>query len=574
MTHLAIIAPPALLSGAPRRDLSAFHAEPTNTDGWNKFNAVYWRHAYHDFVDFFCRQIVNQPHSTKHIEDLVNWGLATTPQVLTATIDESATPNAAEFAAAIRCPVLIVHGSDDAVMALSSSEALHAAIPHSVLKRLDGAGHGVVGRAPVRINLLLHEFLGAARIGDGNKRRISTRGPKRALFVSSSIGLGHVYRDLAIASALRQAVGGLQIDWLTQDPVTRVLRARGERIHPLSAELANESQHVESESGEHDLHAFQAWRRMDEILVANFLVFYDAVKDAKYDLWLADEGWDIDYFLHENPRLKSAPYVWLTDFVGWLPVAPDEELLTTDYNAEMLGHIERHPRVRDLALFVGNPADIVPDRFGRDLPYIRQWVESHFQLPGYIQYLNTRQYEDRRAVRARLGYDPDERIIVAAVGGTAVGQSLLRRIIESFDQLRHQCADVRLVAVAGPRIDPASLPAPKNVDVRGHVPDLFEHLAVCDLAVVQGGLTTTMELVSTGRPFLYFPLRHHFEQAFHVPYRLQNYGVQPEAQVDYATASADSIAERMLGGLSQTNRYRSVETGAAAVAARMIAELL
>src|SRR5579871_4409032 len=196
VTHLAIIAPPALLSGAPRRDLSAFHAEPTNTDGWNKFNAVYWRHAYHDFVDFFCRQIVNQPHSTKHIEDLVNWGLATTPQVLTATIDESATPNAAEFAAAIRCPVLIVHGSDDAVMALSSSEALHAAIPHSVLKRLDGAGHGVVGRAPVRINLLLHEFLGAARIGDGNKRRISTRGPKRALFVSSSIGLGHVYRDL------------------------------------------------------------------------------------------------------------------------------------------------------------------------------------------------------------------------------------------------------------------------------------------------------------------------------------------------------------------------------------------
>ncbi len=45
-----------------------------------------------------------------------------------------------------------------------------------------------------------------------------------------------------------------QIDWLAQDPVTRVLEAEGERIHPASAHLANESAHIESESAEHDLH--------------------------------------------------------------------------------------------------------------------------------------------------------------------------------------------------------------------------------------------------------------------------------------------------------------------------------
>ena len=137
--------------------------------------------------------------------------------------------------------------------------------------------------------------------------------------MSSPIGLGHAWRDVAIADALRQLVPNLEIEWLAQDPVTRVLETRGERIHPMSAALSNESRHIESECGEHDLHAFQAYRRMDEILVANFLVFHDAVKDSRYDLWLADEGWDIDYFLHEHPNLKTAPYVWLTDFVGWLP---------------------------------------------------------------------------------------------------------------------------------------------------------------------------------------------------------------------------------------------------------------
>ena len=57
-----------------------------------------------------------------------------------------------------------------------------------------------------------------------------------------------------------------------------------------------------------------------------------------------------------------------------------------------------------------------------------------------------------------------------------------------------------MVAVAGPRIDPASVAAPDRVEVRGYLPELHRHLAACDLAVVQGGLTTTMELVAARPP--------------------------------------------------------------------------
>ena len=49
--------------------------------------------------------------------------------------------------------------------------------------------------------------------------------------------------------------------------------------------------------------------------------------------------------------------MWLTDFVGWLPMADGgerEAFLTADYNAEMIEHIARFPRVRDRAVFVGD----------------------------------------------------------------------------------------------------------------------------------------------------------------------------------------------------------------------------
>ena len=91
---------------------------------------------------------------------------------------------------------------------------------------------------------------------------------------------------------------------------------------------------------------------MDEILVANFMLFLDLVREENYDLWIGDEAWEVDYFLHENPELKSAAYVWLTDFVGWLPMddgGEHEAFLTTDYNAEMIEHIARFPRIRDRA---------------------------------------------------------------------------------------------------------------------------------------------------------------------------------------------------------------------------------
>jgi pimeloyl-ACP methyl ester carboxylesterase/predicted glycosyltransferase len=571
----AVFICPSVSLGTPLAARIAYPFEDVleTDEGWAKYNRHYWLRDYRDFLEFFFSQMFTEPHSTKQIEDCVGWGLETAPETLVATrlainMGEEETR---ALCARVRCPVLVVQGTEDAITGSSRGIALAEETGGSLVL-IEGSGHGPHARDPVKVNLLLRDFVAPpspTRWTRGKSRS------KRALYISSPIGLGHAQRDVAIAKELRRLVPDLEIDWLAQHPVTKVLEGEGERIHPASLELANESNHIESESAEHDLHCFQAWRRMDEILLANFMVFHDLVQEEQYDLWIGDEAWELDYYLHENPEQKRAAYVWLTDFVGWLPM-PDggerESFLTADYNAEMIEHIARFPRLRDRAIFVGNADDVVPESFGGDLPLIRDWTEQHYDFAGYVSGFDPEALADRERLRAELGYGPGEQVCIVTVGGSGVGGHLLRRVIEAFPAAKELVPALRMVVVAGPRIDPASLPQAEGLEVRSYVHNLYRHLAACDLAVVQGGLTTAMELTANRRPFLYFPLRHHFEQNFHVRHRLERY--RAGRCMDFDESTPESIATAIAEEIGRDVDYEPVETDGAARAAARIAEVL
>jgi predicted glycosyltransferase len=153
-----------------------------------------------------------------------------------------------------------------------------------------------------------------------------------------------------------------------------------------------------------------------------------------------------------------------------------------------------------------------------------------------------------------------------------VGGDLLRRVVDAFPEAKELVPELRMIVVAGPRIDPATLPEADSLEVRAYVHNLYRHLAACDLAVVQGGLTTAMELTANQRPFLFFPLRHHFEQNFHVRHRLERYGAG--RAMDFETATPTVIAEAMAEEIGREVDYLPVETDGAAKAAARIAELL
>ncbi len=591
-------------------------------EGWAKSNRHYWLRDWPGFVEFFFGQCLPEPHSTKQLEDIVGWALETTPEAMLlahdAPLSVESKEEAEELCRQVRCPVLVIHGTEDSCQHVSRGEAV-ARLTGGGLVVLEGSGHIAPARDPVKVNLLIKDFvqllgppaaspsptlaqrgrekaafptlpqrgrekaasptlpLRGRENGAGREIRW-TRGRarrQRALYLSSPIGLGHAQRDVAIAEELRKLHPDLEIDWLAQHPVTQVLESRRERIHPASALLANESAHWTSESGEHDLHCFQALRRMDEILLANFMVFHEVVEAEAYDLVVGDEAWDVDYFWHENPELKRTAFAWMTDFVGFLPM-PDggdrEAFLTADYNTEMIEQVARYPRLRDRSIFVGSPEDIVPDRFGPDLPAIREWTEAHYDFSGYVTGFDPAELADRDALRVELGYRPDELVCVVTVGGSGVGEHLLQRVIAAYPEASRLVPGLRMIVVTGPRIDPASLVTPDGLEVRSYVPQLYRHLAACDLAVVQGGLTTCMELTASKRPFLYFPLRHHFEQNFHVRHRLERYGAGH--RMDYAKATPDVIAHAMAEEIGREPSYRDVETDGAARAAVLIGDLL
>jgi len=555
--------------------------EVLDTDeGWAKDNRHYYLRDWRGFAEFFFGELLCEPHSTKQIEDCIGWAMETSAETSLAHEDaplaSSLTEETEQLLRRVRCPVLAIHGDQDRCVPLSWSERI-AELTGADLLVLEGAGHVPPGREPVVVNHAIRDFADRFRPGPAPPRRwtrpLDRR--RRVLYLSSPIGLGHARRDLAIAGELRKLRPGLQVDWLAQHPVTELLARRGEHIHPASAFLASESRHLEGESAEHDLHAFQALRRMDEIMVSNFMVFSDLVASEHYDLWVGDEAWDVDYFLHENPELKRAPYAWLTDFVGWLPM-PDgggqEAALTADYNLEMIEQIGRFPSLRDRAVFVGNPDDVVADSFGPGLPRIRDWVEQHYQFAGYISGYDPADVADRAGIRAELGWRPDEKVCLVTAGGSGVGADLLRRAMAAYPAARQLVPGLRMIVVAGPRIDPATLPSHDGLELHGYVHDLYRQLAACDLAVVQGGLTTTMELTAAQRPFIYVPLRHHFEQNFHVRHRLTRY--RAGRCLDYEEMVPDALAQAIAEEVGRRVSYRPVETDGAARAAAHIAALI
>lgn len=557
-----------------------FNAQFDHPEGWEKFNRHYWQSHYRDFVEFFVGRMFTEPHSTKQHEDTAEWGMQTDGEVLAKTIlarlrGSNRYELGPQMFSRIQCPLLLIHGTDDQIQPPGKSQFV-ADLTGAELVLIPGAGHIPAGRFPAKVNILmrdfLHRVLEPATVPTRSPRRASE---KRVLYLSSPIGLGHARRDLAIAEELRKLRPGVRVDWLAQDPVTRFLDANRESIHAASALLANESRHLESEAGEHDLNAFQALRRMDEILVANFMVFQEVLEQQHYDLVVADEAWDVDHFWHEHPELKRTQLAWFTDFIGFLPMPTGgarEAYLTADYNAEMIDHIERAPQLRDRAIFVGNPEDIVPDTFGPDLPPIRAWAERHFDFCGYVTGFDPHGFGARSLLRAGLGYGPDEKVCIATVGGSGVGGPLLRRVLAAYPEAKALVPELRLIVVAGPRVDPALLQAPADVEIRAFVPELHRHLAACDLALVQGGLSTCMELTAAKTPFIYFPLNNHFEQNFHVHFRLQRY--RAGRRMDYATASPAAIARAIAEELGKPADFADVETDGATRAGMMLADLL
>jgi len=519
------------------------------------------------FIEVACQE----KYSLRLKELIWRWAHETSPDIWEKGYSCSIFSNVDELLKTIDLPVLIIHGQKDRAVLPEASEYLHQKIPGSRLLLVPDAGHGFLRTWP-QVSRHILGFLKPETSQHPRKRKQEEN--TRILWISSPIGLGHVKRDVAIAEEIRIKIPKLTIHWLAVDPVRSFLEAIGEEIHPLSDALVNESSHFESRAAAYSLDAMEAFWEMDKLLNNNFMVFTDAVRKNGYDLVVGDESWEVAEYLHYNPALKTAPFVFMTDFVGASNVSQDKkkQAHVYNFNGTFVEMREVHPEVSDLSIFIGELDDL-PDRlFGEGLPNIREWTKDRFKCSGYVLPFDPADYSDRQALRKELGFSAEDKVLLVAVGGTSVGRPLIEKCLEAQPTLKKKIPGIRTIVLSGPRIDPASFVPFEGVEFQPFISDPIKHYAACDLAVIQGGLSTAMELTALGRPFLYFPLKDHFEQQDHVVSRLKRH--RAGVRMDFHNTTPSKLVEAIAANIGTTVDYRPVDTDGAKKAASMIIEIL
>lgn len=396
---------------------------------------------------------------------------------------------------------------------------------------------------------------------------------KRILFISGSLGLGHVTRDIAIANEIRSLRDDVEICWLAAHPASLLLEEKGERLLAEASGYLDENLIAESTSHGFKLNLFRyatAFRRQWQHNID--LVARVTAKD-KYDLLIGDETYDLVTAFRERPSLKKTPFVMIYDFVGFDAMTgnPMERLGVYLMNRMWASGYPDKPPVYDLGLFVGQPEDVPDRRFGLMLPNRRTFAEARYRFVGYVLAFRPRDYLDSEVIRTRLGYG-QEKLIICAIGGTSIGRELLELCGRSYPFIKEKISDVRMILIAGPRLPGNSIVVPNGVEVREYVPSLYQHFAACDLAIVQAGGTTTLELTALRKPFLYFPLEGHCEQERYVAGRLARH--RAGVKMKLSDVTPQRLAEQVVFNIGKEVNYATIPVDGAQKAAQYAAQFL
>jgi UDP:flavonoid glycosyltransferase YjiC (YdhE family) len=393
----------------------------------------------------------------------------------------------------------------------------------------------------------------------------------RILFVSGSFGLGHVTRDLAIARALRAQAPGIEIVWLAGEPARSTLREAGQLLHPAADRYQSDSDPADGAATTGGLNVFRYLLKARAHWAANARMVEEVVRSERFDALVGDETYEVSAALIRGQISLPVPYVVILDFVGLdaMTSNPLEKLGTSVWNRLWARDRKMLAGGRNRSLFVGEAEDI-PDRsMGLGLPSRREHALRYYRFLGYVLPFDLAEVADRRQLRAELGYGAGP-LVVVSIGGTAVGRDVLETCARAFPLVRARLPELQMVLVCGPRIDTKTIAAPPDVRVLGYVPRLYRHLAASDLAVVQGGGTTTIELTALRRPFVYVPVEGQCEQELAVSGRLARH--RAGIRLSRPELTPERVAELVLANVGAEATWPPIPVDGATVAATAILE--
>jgi UDP:flavonoid glycosyltransferase YjiC (YdhE family) len=395
---------------------------------------------------------------------------------------------------------------------------------------------------------------------------------KRVLYISGSVGLGHATRDVAIARSLRKLNSDVQIEWLSEEPATTYLKGAGETVLPEASHMVHGNKLV-TDPEVYDLNVMRWMASMRKQMPTNAKKILEVARKGNYDLVVGDEAFDLTFEFLADPSKKTFPFVMMYDCFGvdQMNHNPKDMFFSWYINRSWVKILEDKGKVADRYFFVGELEDIQDKSLGISLPNRRILAEKGFDFVGNIIRFDPAQFSDKKEVRKRLGYD-DGALVLVTKGGTNVGKSLLDLCIAAYPYAKKQIPDLRMVVVCGPSVDPAAMKAPEGVDVRGFEPTLYEHIAACDLVIAQGGHTTINETMALRKPFIVFPLEHHFDQLETVMIRCDEQGAG--VKMRFYETTPQILGEIIAANIGKTVSYPELKTNTGGKAAEILNGML
>lgn len=390
--------------------------------------------------------------------------------------------------------------------------------------------------------------------------------PLRVLFGVSSVGLGHVRRDLAIVAKMRELVPAgvdLKVEWVAAEPALSFLEGQGEKTLESSRKLESMSSFFENDSAKGriaDMSKVAAdceqGAKRNYGVIRPFLSNYDVLIQDEFYETLFSFMWD------KEPPLPSKSIV-LTDYVRFDTESQNPfNKLKVGYANRMLKKAYMNQQLR---IFLDYP-DALPESSGS-----RKWVGSNFHVLGPV--VSRPPSEPKgELTKMLLGETESVRFVVFTVGGTAIGKGLVQFLIKNADFLSERL-DAYLVVLLGPRIKASDLSEVQSTRI-SLIPftiDAMKYFKLAECVVTQGGASSLYEVASLGVPCVVIPIENHFEQEQNAERFAARFGFET---LEYSSISITSLEKAIKMAMKGDKYEPHLQTRAAEGVAKLFYNLV
>jgi UDP:flavonoid glycosyltransferase YjiC (YdhE family) len=374
----------------------------------------------------------------------------------------------------------------------------------------------------------------------------------RILWAVSSVGKGHLMRDIAIVNQL-QRMADVEIDWLIPDPGGEFMRSRGYTVLDHSGLLSGSGKvYAQVFAGSSNVINLMRYIKADTRLHKHdFLVSKKAWEDKTYDVIVGDEAFWLLTGFASRWAIKPAPFIFLTDFIGVKSLKPSmKDNLFAWYNNLKFTMSFLGP---DTYIYIGDAEEIPDEPMGFLLPCRRAWARRNCRFVKPVVGFDPEALPDKSTLRKQLGLPVHTTLFIATVGPEGDTEKRTADIESVLELLQSNYPDAHFVMVS-PDAGRKSW-----IQYNGYLDALYKYFAAADFVLTQAGYGKVAELSALGIPFIAIPLDFHFEQEYVMAHRLNHYGVGKI--VTLRNHSPETIAAMALQLMGQGGRRVSVDDG-------------